>query len=241
MPDEIKEIKPPTGFKKRFWNAGNRQVLQSEDGIIIPLHNRHFRDIDYKMGNLISEGIDNKIKENAKIKILDIGSGTDSVAAGEIASQYGDQVEVFALDFFPEIPGERNMSVIRGAAEKIPLKSESVDVIFSHKTFEHVDSGLQKSLVDEIIRLLKPGGYAILEWYDTTYDKDGNVGPGFAPYMNKLGIMWNTTLISRGEPGTSGTWIHVLFKPPIDEEFLAKFHEVKEKLRIKEEGASGDS
>jgi len=55
---------------------------------------------------------------------------------------------------------KRNLNVIQGQAENMPFKNESFDVVISEEVLEHIVN--QKQFIDEISRVLKPGGVAII-------------------------------------------------------------------------------
>lgn len=95
--------------------------------------------------------------------VLDIGCGTGRTLV-KLASQFGPNVKFFGID-----PAEnmqrlatertkdfRNIQVLSGRFESIPLESGSVDYLYSIFAF-HWTTDLQRS-VSEIARVLKPNG-----------------------------------------------------------------------------------
>ncbi len=236
MSDEVKEIKPPKGFEhtEKFGGA-----LVSDEGKIISLENRSFQAVDEWLGNLISSGIEAKIREQEgrKINILDLGSGTDSVACKDIGNKYGNQVNVVGLDLFPQIPGEAGTSVIQGNIASLPFKDESFDFVFSHKALVFLEHKSDETVVKEINRVLKPGGYAVLDWDSIGY-MDGHIRKNLTDLASQLGLVWRSSVLKRED--RMSQMVHVLFKPPVNQEFLAKFSEVDERLGLKE-NTNGDS
>lgn len=97
--------------------------------------------------------------------VLDIGSGsgTDALLAARLAGPGG---KVWALDMTPAMisklratiakEGLRNIEVIEGGAETIPLPDNSVDVVTSNGVLNLVPD--KRAAIAEIFRVLKPGG-----------------------------------------------------------------------------------
>lgn len=97
--------------------------------------------------------------------VLDIGagSGTDVLIAGRLV---GDQGKVFALDMTQAMldklhrtiseSGIKNIEILEGQAEQIPLPDNSVDVITSNGVLNLVPD--KRKAVAEIFRVLRPGG-----------------------------------------------------------------------------------
>lgn len=97
--------------------------------------------------------------------VLDIGSGsgTDSLIASLLAGQRG---AVYGLDMTPAMREKlrrnatmmdaKNVHVLAGNAEQIPLPSASVDVVTSNGVLNLVPD--KQAAFAEIARVLKPGG-----------------------------------------------------------------------------------
>jgi ubiquinone/menaquinone biosynthesis C-methylase UbiE len=100
-------------------------------------------------------------------RVLDIGSGsgTDVLSAARLV---GPEGMVFALDMTPamlnklrgniERAGAKNVRVLEGNAEAIPLPAESIDVVTSNGVLNLVPNKMQAFA--EIFRVLRPGGWA---------------------------------------------------------------------------------
>lgn len=110
--------------------------------------------------------------------ILDIGcgGGIDTILA---ARHTGPSGRVIALDFLPEMlkrtaaavaeAGLRNVHLIEGEMEAIPLPEASVDVVISNGV---VNLSPRKSrVIAECARILRPGGRFCVA--DLTVDQDG--------------------------------------------------------------------
>ena len=99
--------------------------------------------------------------------VLDVGagSGTDTLLAARLA---GPQGKIWALDMTPAMRaklgqtlarhGIRNVEVIEGGAEAIPLPDASVDVVTSNGVLNLVPD--KRKAIAEIRRVLRPGGRA---------------------------------------------------------------------------------
>lgn len=97
--------------------------------------------------------------------VLDIGAGAgnDSLIARRLAGPDG---HVIALDLTPAMmrklkravdrSGTRNIHVIQGTAERLPLKNESVDSITSNGALNLMPD--KRRAVAEMFRVLRPGG-----------------------------------------------------------------------------------
>lgn len=98
-------------------------------------------------------------KELRGKRILDLGCGE-----GKIAREvFGKQLE-WGLDNDQEMIAEAKKSgvykrVLLADAVKIPLKSKTVDLVFSNSVLEHIRD--LESVLREIKRVLKPGGLLI--------------------------------------------------------------------------------
>ncbi len=98
-------------------------------------------------------------------RVLDVGagSGTDTLIASRLV---GSQGKVWALDMTPAMlaklrelvtsKGVRNVEVVEGNAEQIPLPDASIDVITSNGVLNLVPN--KRRAVAEMFRVLRPGG-----------------------------------------------------------------------------------
>jgi arsenite methyltransferase len=99
--------------------------------------------------------------------VLDVGSGsgTDVFTASRLVGEYG---KVWAMDFTPAMRTKlqssldendiKNVEVIAGNAEHIPLPDASIDVVTSNGVLNLVID--KRQAIAELFRVLKPGGYA---------------------------------------------------------------------------------
>src|SRR3989344_886710 len=227
MPDEIRETQPPKGYKHTQKFGGT--LTSEKEGKIIALANRPFKYIDEQLCNLISTGIDTKLKGavDQKTNILDLGSGTDSLACKQVAEKYGKSVNVVGLDFFPQSAGKDNISIVQANMAELPFKDESFDFIFSYQALMFLEHDNDEAAVEEIHRVLKPGGYDVLDWDSVGY-MNGDIKKNLTDLASQLGLIWRSTILEREDRRSQ--MVHVLFKPPVDQEFLGKFNEVHERF-----------
>ncbi len=89
-------------------------------------------------------------------KILEVGSGAHGLVFG-IAAGFGVGVDPLAVDYkklFPKI--QRTAPTIAAIGEQLPFADASFDIVLSDNVIDHATHPLV--VVDEIIRVLKPGG-----------------------------------------------------------------------------------
>ncbi|NEO96069.1 MAG: methyltransferase domain-containing protein [Moorea sp. SIO3G5] len=153
-------------FKKNHSNntIENRANFYSEH-----YYNRS-RTIDLESPYLAQERclIKNFIKNNCiNALCLEVGCGTGIFA--DVSNRY------LGLDYsFSSVfsEGFNNYARIVASAESIPLKSESVNLVFSFNTLEHIPD--PELAFSEIDRVLMHNGYAILKpaWHCTKYNTE---------------------------------------------------------------------
>jgi RNA polymerase sigma factor (sigma-70 family) len=105
------------------------------------------------------------------MSVLDVGTGTGYLA--EIVAPLAG--EVIGVDCSPAMlrrAGEKmsaashcHVSLREGVAEQLPLASASVDVAMCHMLLHHTVS--PRRVLDEIVRVVRPGGYLLIIDADT--------------------------------------------------------------------------
>jgi len=142
-------------FYSIIWGGEDIHIglYQSDDEAITEASHRTVRHMAETLGNI-----------NAETKILDIGAGYGG-AARYLAETFGCSVTALNLS---EKENERNRSlnaerglseqidVVDGSFESIPAADASFDVVWSQDAILH--SGHREQVIQEVARVLKPGG-----------------------------------------------------------------------------------
>ena len=99
-------------------------------------------------------------------KVLDIACGEgygsaiiSSYAASSIGVDLDQEVINEAKTKYAEI---NNLSFICGSAASIPCEDDSFDVVVSFETIEHLSEEMQEQFMNEIKRVMVPGGVLIM-------------------------------------------------------------------------------
>jgi len=95
--------------------------------------------------------------------VLDIasGSGYGTALLGNTAKKaYGVDLDPDAIKYAKKNYGAKNVEFIKGNGEKIPLKDNTLDVVVSFETIEHIEA--YESFMAEVKRVLKEDGLFIL-------------------------------------------------------------------------------
>lgn len=169
--DEYKELKNTIDF----WNSGWKKRYDEHSFLL----NMNKENLKNYILNAINKNNDledfwtNEIdKEWLKNKIgINIGAGCGQEAVSLI---YGGSKLVYAMDITEEackmteivsknIDEDKKIVTIQGDARFVPLLSNSLDYVFSHGVIHH-SKKIDKS-IDEVFRVLKPGGKAFISFY----------------------------------------------------------------------------
>ena len=95
--------------------------------------------------------------------ILEIGCGTGMI----LKEIHPIAQKAKGIDISPgmlEQAKQRGLDVIEGSATDLPFNDASFDVVYSFKVLAHVED-IRKAM-EEVSRVLKPGGIAALEFYN---------------------------------------------------------------------------
>lgn len=101
--------------------------------------------------------------------VLDIACGTgygSALLAQNAKCVYGVDISQETIDYCNQNYNRANLTYIQGSISEIPLEDNSVDIIISFETIEHVNEELQKAFKKEINRVLKKDGLLIMSTPD---------------------------------------------------------------------------
>ncbi len=107
--------------------------------------------------------------------VLDIASGSGygtHLLAQSAKKVYGVDVDKESVDYSAKKYGGKNIEFMVGDGESIPLKDASVDVVITFETIEHIKD--YEKFMDEVSRVLKPDGLAIVSTPNDLEFAEGN-------------------------------------------------------------------
>lgn len=107
--------------------------------------------------------------------VLDIasGSGYGTASLATTAQKvFGVDVSEDAIAYAKENYGGKNIEYIKGDGIKIPLADDSVDVVVSFETIEHIEN--YEVFMQEVKRVLKPEGLFLLSTPNDVEFAEGN-------------------------------------------------------------------
>lgn len=224
MRDAIRGIIPPNGYKES--RADNFPVLTSQsEGFPIRLTNRPFSVINSYFGNNLSKSIEVKLEEvgSKKVEILNLGSGTQSLACKEIEEEYGETIRAVGIDFYPK--DSRGLNVVQGDARELPFEANSFHIIFSVQMLNYVNHKDDEKIVSEISRILKPKGIALLHWDNfALLDLNQMQRLPLLEYTRSLGIIWKSKVLRYAD--SIPRLFHAVIKPPVDKRILENINQI---------------
>jgi len=96
----------------------------------------------------------------SKLRVLDAGSGLSN----RLLDWYRPRVRhAYLVEFLAETREEGNTTIVRADLEKgIPLDDDSVDIVTTVSSIEHLSAGGQVRFMSEAQRLLRPGGVMVM-------------------------------------------------------------------------------
>jgi ubiquinone/menaquinone biosynthesis C-methylase UbiE len=106
-------------------------------------------------------------------QVLDISSGEGYGAnlLAQVAAQVtGADIDAVAVALAKRKYKQDNLKFLTGAADKLPCATGSFDIVVSFETIEHYDQ--HQDMMQEIKRVLKPGGLLIISSPDKLYYND---------------------------------------------------------------------
>jgi SAM-dependent methyltransferase len=125
--------------------------------------------------------------------VLDIGCGSGGLSkivteggGYYIGSDFFPAILEMAQAFFSDLAHPEKASLIRASGTHLPLAEGSIDVIIAFDVIEHLEGGesWQQSFLNEIRRILRPGGILLLTTPNRLYPWEGHTfmwGPQYLP------------------------------------------------------------
>ncbi|AAK80483.1 ubiquinone/menaquinone biosynthesis C-methylase UbiE [Clostridium acetobutylicum] len=126
-------------------------------------------------------------ESNLDKTVLDCGAGGDlpplSIFVEDGYKTYGIEISDLQLKKAENFSRENNfkLNISKGDIRKLPFKDESMSFVYSYGTIFHMRKNDVKEAIDEIKRVLKPGGLACINFLttkDERYNKGEKIGEG---------------------------------------------------------------
>jgi SAM-dependent methyltransferase len=171
------EIDIDVDLLKREIKKTYAQVSQEpEEEFFFPTGRAWAEDLDYppELANVPDTAADSfagvanpfalgRLEDGERVVDLGCGAGTDTLVAAQMVGRNG---HVTSIDMTPEMLkkaraataelGLTNVDFLEGEIERLPLASESVDVVISNGVIDLVPD--KDAVFSEIFRVLRPGG-----------------------------------------------------------------------------------
>ncbi len=106
------------------------------------------------------------VATHADSVLVDIGCGA-GVLAPHVSALGHRHVGIDVIEASLTQARERGVSPVAGDATRLPLRSESADVVVAGEVLEHVTD--PDALVAEVLRVLKPGGTLVMDTIADTW------------------------------------------------------------------------
>ena len=115
-------------------------------------------------------------------RILDIGAGNGQITSALRNHYQLDKIDVFAID--QKLPNIVDVTAITYVNNAIPLPDSSIDVVIMFAVLHHIPPNIRTIIMDEVFRVLSPGGYVIIREHDSIND------PNFYVFLDLLHLFW---------------------------------------------------
>jgi ubiquinone/menaquinone biosynthesis C-methylase UbiE len=151
--------------------------------------------------------------------VLDIASGSGygtNLLAQTAKHVYGVDVSEISVEYAKQNYGAKNIEFLAGDGEKIPLKDNSVDIVTTFETIEHIPD--YRQFMNEVSRILKDDGLLVIS---TPNDLEFAEGNHF--HLHEFEYEELKSLIAQHfkytESYFQGTW---LYNALVDEDMMTK-------------------
>src|SRR3989338_4494327 len=191
-------------------------------------HDRNFFIIDECFGYMLSQTLARMIKtRQPPIDVLDVGGGTLSLAAREIAQRHPDTTRVINIDVAISTNSQntQNFHSLCEDACKMSIHNNSIDLVYSWEMMPGLNKNRREQVLGEIARVLKPEGVALLG------EEDFCGFPSSDPQLEQLSNSLSFSVLLKrgnftksvkvGNKYTNTNQFLMLMKPPIDPSIVA--------------------
>jgi ubiquinone/menaquinone biosynthesis C-methylase UbiE/uncharacterized protein YbaR (Trm112 family) len=163
-------------IRRDYWNHGWEARLHGDHAFLLDLKSRSdwVGYLQPAIEKLTSQGHVTCIEANREILngkvVLDIGCGGGATSAtfGYYGAHYigldhSGNAARYSLRHLRGVGGDG--FTVQGNAESLPIRDDSIDVVYSNGVLHHTPNFV--TAMDEVYRVLKPGGTAIIALYAT--------------------------------------------------------------------------
>ena len=167
--------------------TGERFIPEKTDGIIATEHyHRYLAVIEF-------------LKKNSDKVVLDAASGSGygtNLMSKFSKKVYGIDISIEAVEYAKNNFSRDNIEFLNSSIESLPFEDNTIDVIVSFETIEHVDLTAQNKFLNEINRVLKKDGVLIISTpnkevysdmvnYNNEYHVSEFTKTGFLEFLNQ--------------------------------------------------------
>lgn len=187
------------------------------------LRDRDLADIDESFGYMLSQVLAHMIQtRRPPIDVLDIGGGTLSLAAREIAQSNPDTTRVTNIDVAISTNSKdmQNFHSLCEDACKMSIPDSNIDLVYSWEMMRGLNKNRRMQMLGEISRVLKPEGIALIG------EEDYSGLPSTDPQLEQLSDSLSlsvflkkgnfTKTVKAGNKYVGINQFLMLMKPPID-------------------------
>jgi len=180
----------PVGYE-----IDDKCLVDQQNGERFLITNRSFAENDHRFRGLLSRLIKQKIQSSSKIvQVLDVGGGQESRSAREIADRYESEVRVANTDLLARTADRTdNFLPINASMFDLPFPDASFDLVYTRQVLTYFDKDhdldKENKALAEIVRVLRPGGAAIVD--DNYYSNNTPSQTGLGNLAEKLEVTFS--------------------------------------------------